>query len=325
MRLKAGALTGRPAVAADGEVFVGDVVMTRRNDRTFTTTTGDAVRNRDRWTITATHHDGSITARAQANEATVTLPATYVSEFVQLAYATTEHGNQGITTDTSITLITGTTTGRGLYVGATRGRDDNQLLVVTDQHTERDAIDILRRVLATDRADTPAVTHRRQLAEHQPAEHQPAPPPGLRRRAIEPAWLNQWQHDVRERVPMIGRLLDAPPNRRAAQVPRRRHRPRPGNHHLAHLGRRPYHHRPRPRPRRRRTRPIRRHRPRSQSAPHRARPRTPGTEPARTTSRLRRHRPRRGTLSVASSMPAGPGRPASCRTALGDMPLTLSL
>lgn len=60
-RLKAGALTGVPVAAADGEVFVGDVVMTRRNDRTLTTTSGgDAVRNRDRWIVSATHHDGSI-------------------------------------------------------------------------------------------------------------------------------------------------------------------------------------------------------------------------------------------------------------------------
>ena len=55
---------------------------------------------------------------------------------MQLGYATTEHGNQGVTTDTAITLVTGTTTGRGLYVGATRGRDDNQFLVVTDRHSD---------------------------------------------------------------------------------------------------------------------------------------------------------------------------------------------
>ena len=126
----------------------------------------------------------------------MTLPAAYVREFVQLAYATTEHGNQGITTDQSITLVTGTTTGRGLYVGATCGRDDNRFLVVTDQRFEREAMDLLGRVLATDRADTPAVTHRRHLAERQPA-----PPPGPRRRAVEPHWLNEWQTDVRARVP----------------------------------------------------------------------------------------------------------------------------
>ncbi len=210
-RLKTGALTGMPAAAADGEVFVGDVVMTRRNDRTLTTTAGDSVRNRDRWTITATHDGGSITAHSHTSDATVTLPAAYVREFVQLAYATTEHGNQGITTDHSITLVTGTTTGRGLYVGATRGRDDNQILVVTDQHSEREAIDLLGRVLATDRADTPAVTHRRHLAERQPA-----PAPGPRRRTVEPAWLNEWQTDVRARVPTIGGLLTAMTDERPA-------------------------------------------------------------------------------------------------------------
>ena len=200
--LKTGALTGEPVTAADGHIFIADVVMTRRNDRTLTTTAGDSVRNRDRWTLTATHDDGAITAHSHTSDATVTLPAGYVREFVQLAYATTEHGNQGITTDQSITLVTGTTTGRGLYVGATRGRDDNQFLVVTDQRSEREAMDLLGRVLATDRADTPAVTHRRQLAERQPA-----PAPGPRRRAVEPVWLNEWQSDVRERVPMIGGLL----------------------------------------------------------------------------------------------------------------------
>jgi hypothetical protein len=43
----------------------------------------------------------------------VNLPAAYVRAFVQHGYATTEHGNQGVTTDESITLVTGTTTGRG--------------------------------------------------------------------------------------------------------------------------------------------------------------------------------------------------------------------
>ena len=210
-RLKAGALTGTPATAADGDVFVGDVVMTRRNDRNITTTAGDPVHNRHRWTITTTHNDGSITARSSTADATVSLPAGYVREFVQLAYATTEHGNQGITTDQSITLVTGTTTGRGLYVGATRGRDDNHLLVVTDQHSEREAIDLLGRVLATDRVDTPAVTHRRQLAERQPA-----PPPRPRRRAVEPDWLNEWQNDVRARVPTINGLLDTMTGQRSA-------------------------------------------------------------------------------------------------------------
>ncbi|MFN8023910.1 MAG: MobF family relaxase [Acidimicrobiales bacterium] len=216
-RLKAGALTGEPVAAADGEVLVGDVVMTRRNDRTLTTTTGDTVRNRDRWTVTATHEDGSITARSHVGEATVDLPAVYVCEFVQLAYATTEHGNQGITTDTSITLVTGTTTGRGLYVGATRGRHDNQLLVVTDQHSEPEALEVLQRVLATDRADLPAVTHRRRLAERTPVAAPAAVPvPVQRCRVVEPGWVNDWHSEVRARIPAINGLLDTMTSERPA-------------------------------------------------------------------------------------------------------------
>ena len=111
------------------------------------------------------------------------LPAAYVREFVQLGYATTEHGNQGVTTDESITLVTGTTTGRGLYVGMTQGRDSNDVLVITDRPSEQEAMDILGRALATDRADMPAVAHRRELAQRQPT-------PKLARRATEPEWLS---------------------------------------------------------------------------------------------------------------------------------------
>ena len=41
------------ASIADGVAAVGDVVATRRNDRQLHTTTGDIVRNRERWTVTA--------------------------------------------------------------------------------------------------------------------------------------------------------------------------------------------------------------------------------------------------------------------------------
>jgi hypothetical protein len=126
------------------------------------------------------------------------VPATYVSEFVQLAYATTEHGNQGITTDQSITLVTGTTTGRGLYVGATRGRDVNQFLVVTDQHSER-------RPWTSSGGCSPPTGPTRlpsPTAGTSPNAN-PHRHPKPRRRAFEPAWLNEWQNDVRERVPMI--------------------------------------------------------------------------------------------------------------------------
>ena len=158
---------------ADGEVYVGDHITTRRNDRTLHTTAGDTVRNRDRWTVTHVGADGSIVAHGDGRDAVVTLPADYVRQHVQLGYATTEPGNQGDTQTASITLATAATTARGLYVGMTRGRESNHVLVVTDGDDIGEARDTLQRILTTDRADIPAVAQRRQLAA---ADRQPTRP-----------------------------------------------------------------------------------------------------------------------------------------------------
>ena len=116
---------------------------------------------------------------------TVTLPADYARQHVRLGYAATEHGNQSDTVTASTELVTPATTRRGLYVGVTRGQQDNTIRVVTDTHDLDEARDVLEAVLATDRADIPAVTQRRTLAEQQP--HQPHP----RRtpRCEMPAWF----------------------------------------------------------------------------------------------------------------------------------------
>ena len=73
----------------------------------------------------------------------VTLPADYVREHVRLGYAATEHGWQSDTVDTAIALTSPATTRRGLYVAATRGRDDNILCVVTDSDDIAEARDVL--------------------------------------------------------------------------------------------------------------------------------------------------------------------------------------
>jgi hypothetical protein len=41
----------------------------------------------------------------------------------------------------------------------TRGRESNDVLVITDRASEQEAMDVLGRALVTDRADTPAVVH----------------------------------------------------------------------------------------------------------------------------------------------------------------------
>jgi conjugative relaxase-like TrwC/TraI family protein len=155
-------------IAAGEHAHVGDVIATRRNDRTLITSAGEPVRNRETWTVMAIGTDGSLTVSREREHGTVKLPADYVHEHVRLGYAATGHGYQSDTVDHSISLVSTATTRRGLYVAATRGRDDNLLYVVTDGDDVAEARDVLEAVLAYDRADIPAVTQRRNLAHQQP-------------------------------------------------------------------------------------------------------------------------------------------------------------
>ena len=153
------------AVAGGEHAHVGDIVTTRRNDRRLVTSQGEPVRNRETWTITAINPDGALTAQRHGGEDEVVLPVQYVREHVRLGYAATEHGYQADTADTAIALATTATSRRGLYVAMTRGRHRNDIHVVTDTIDTAEAIDVLDGILAVDRADTPAVTTRRDLAQ----------------------------------------------------------------------------------------------------------------------------------------------------------------
>jgi conjugative relaxase-like TrwC/TraI family protein len=199
---------------ADGATAAaGDIVVTRRNDRTITTDQGEPVRNRERWTVTAVHDDGALTVSHPGRHGVVTLPADYARSHVQLGYAATAHGHQGDTVDVSLTLVTAATTHRSLYVGATRGRDENRLCVITTD--DEDARDVLEHVLTNDRVDVPAVAQRRTLAEQARAEeardHSTA---GLER---ELACARHALTDA-ERAPELQRLTTATNALNAAQA-----------------------------------------------------------------------------------------------------------
>jgi hypothetical protein len=189
-RRELGELVDPAGDLGDEFVHVGEIVVTRRNDRQLRTSTGDSVRNRDYWTVDAIGADGGLAVTRIDGHGTINLPADYVRQHVQLGYAATEPGNQAETADRSITLATPATTGRGLYVAVTRGRDDNQILVVTDTHNVLDAIDTLEQILGSDRADTPAVGLRRELAAAIP------PPPAIQPRCHIPAWFHDTYRDA---------------------------------------------------------------------------------------------------------------------------------
>ena len=79
----------------------------------------------------ATNPDGSMAVRRLDGQGEVALPADYVREHVELAYATTAYRAQGRTVATAHALVSPTTTREVLYVSATRGREDNRLYVDT--------------------------------------------------------------------------------------------------------------------------------------------------------------------------------------------------
>ncbi len=153
-------------VAGGGTAGVGDLVVTRQNDRRLFT--GRRwVRNGDRWSVTATDQDGTVTVQRANGGGTVVLPATYVAEHVELAYASSAHRAQGRTVDTAHAFVTSTTTREALYVLATRGRESNKLYVDThydpdpqtahDQATEAaSAKEVLTGVLRNEGADVAA-------------------------------------------------------------------------------------------------------------------------------------------------------------------------
>jgi len=120
---------------ADGSrASVGDVVITRRNDRILRTMPGGWVKNGDRWHVTDIRRDGSLVLRRlDERGARTVLPTEYVGQHLELGYAVTAHRAQGITVDTSHVVVTPTTTRENLYVSMTRGRESNIAYVALDQ------------------------------------------------------------------------------------------------------------------------------------------------------------------------------------------------
>ena len=191
-RLESGDIVNdQAAVGMNGQaIHVGDQIATRRNDRHLRTSSGDMVRNRETWTVTDITDIGDIVARRNDSNDIVALPAGYVAEHVQLGYAITEPGNQGDTHDLALALVTPATTSRGLYVEMTRGRHENTALVVTGDQSIESAIDVLTQVLASDRADTPAIAQRRELAAQIP--------PFVRAPELQPrCQIPDWWHTLR--------------------------------------------------------------------------------------------------------------------------------
>ncbi|HUZ44356.1 MAG TPA: MobF family relaxase [Acidimicrobiales bacterium] len=123
-------LAGPSVGVADGSrVFVGDVIATRRNSTALAASDGSPVRNRQTWTVSAVGADGSLTV-TDPTRGSVRLPGQYVVRHVELGWAVTGYGSQGVTVDHGICVVEPSSTRAGIYVGMTRGRDRNLAWVV---------------------------------------------------------------------------------------------------------------------------------------------------------------------------------------------------
>jgi hypothetical protein len=169
---------GRDVRLADGnKASVGDVIITRSNDRRLRLARADWVKNGDRWTITGVDRRGDLTVRHNRSHRSVRLPADYVQASTGLGYATTIHTAQGVTADTMHGLITGKESRQQLYTMLTRGRATNHLYMQVvgdgDPHTlirpetvaPRTPTETLQHILARDEAPTSASTLLRELSD----------------------------------------------------------------------------------------------------------------------------------------------------------------
>lgn len=139
-------------------IYVGDEIVTRVNERMVRTDRGAMIRNRAGWTVTGISPTG---ITVHGTDGTAHLPTRYVTAAVELGYAHTVHGAQGITVDRSLLLVDGPIDGRALYVGMTRGRHHNHAYVTVDAH--HTARDVLEPTVVADWADRPAIDVRAEL------------------------------------------------------------------------------------------------------------------------------------------------------------------
>jgi DNA primase catalytic core len=170
--------SGPEATLADGNTAsAGDTVLTRENNRKLALSRTDWVKNGDRWTVQRVRRNGGLDVAHLSTGRRVTLPADYVAEHVQLGYAATVHGAQGITTAVCHTVATGLETLQLLYVALSRGRTANHMyvpvasdgdphsVITPDTISPRTAGDLLTAVLGRDGTQRSATTLQRELSD----------------------------------------------------------------------------------------------------------------------------------------------------------------
>ena len=159
----------------DCPAHVGDVVISRRNDRRLGVSGTDWVKNGDRWIVTGIEK-GGLSVRHRDSGLHTTLPSPYVMDYVELGYASTVHTAQGLTADVMHGIVTGEESRQTLYTMLTRGRIENHVHVVLAEVGEDHALpsptidrqatatELLEGILARDGSAVSATTTRAAAA-----------------------------------------------------------------------------------------------------------------------------------------------------------------
>ncbi|WDH78248.1 AAA family ATPase [Microbacterium esteraromaticum] len=112
----------RTIIGRDGDrISVGAKVATRQNNKKL------RVANRQTFIVERVNLSGRVIVKDEHSGFRTTLPRKYARENLQLAYAVTGHGSQGMTVDTAHTVVSDQSDAAGVYVGLTRGRYANVL------------------------------------------------------------------------------------------------------------------------------------------------------------------------------------------------------
>ncbi|WP_086708939.1 MobF family relaxase, partial [Streptomyces antimycoticus] len=167
----------------------GDRIALRQINRDIVSESGERVAtNRDTAKVIGIGDEGALLVQFEDGDR-MHLPATYVREHVELAYAGTDYSVQGATEGTAGMLVDEKTTRNALYVGLSRGREENRAYVILPPEPQEagtsgmpkgtgasvsgapvgptDGMSVLAGVLNNDATDRSAHTVARQELEHE--------------------------------------------------------------------------------------------------------------------------------------------------------------
>jgi conjugative relaxase-like TrwC/TraI family protein len=133
-RVTAGQVEAGGARLHDGNTAgVGDLIVTRDNNRRLRAGSRDFVKNGDGWQVVERHGNGALAVEHLEHRGRVLLPVEYVAQNVELLYATTAHRAQGSTVDACHALITEEMGRENFYVIISRARNGTVLYVATHE------------------------------------------------------------------------------------------------------------------------------------------------------------------------------------------------